>query len=368
MRTEEVIINLKYEKEDLSMKIEQQPFGMEGATLYTLINDSGIKLQATNLGARIVSLKLPIRNQLRNIVLGFPTATDYLKNSDYSYIGASIGRVAGRIASGKATINSVDYNFPQNNNDNTLHGGTDSFETKLWQTDIREQENCTQLIFTYHSPNGENGFPGNLTSVVTYTLTQDNEWCIDFKATTDQDTLYNPTNHVYFNLLGEPDKSVSDHLLHLKASRFAVIDSNCLPTGELREVKDTPFDFTSILGSNLEKGFTSNYEQNIIVDGYDHPFVFNNCDINEMQGFLQSPNQDVTIKIYTDAPAVVVYTMNIGEKSIPTGNKWIGNHGGITLETQILPDAIHHEGFGDIILKSKNEFQSKTIFKIEWEQ
>lgn len=348
------------------MKMTKESFGLEGAQLYTITNDQGMTLQVSNLGARIVSLTIPVHGKKRNIVLGFPTAEDYVEKDPY--IGASIGRVAGRIKDGKAKIGDLEYQLAQNDHEQTLHGGPHSFESKLWETDIEERADDIQVRFTYVSPNGENGFPGQLKAVVIYTLTNNNDWIIDYYAETDQETLYNPTNHVYFNLLGDPNQSVKEHLLYLNADRFAVINEKVLPTGELRSVTGTPFDFTNPLGAPLEQGFETDYEQNRLVGGYDHPFVFSNPSTDQPQGILQSPEQDVTVELTTDRPAVVVFTMNLGEKTIPVGRNAIRNHSGITLETQVLPGATEFSDFGDIRLMSENEFHSTTSFHVSWEK
>lgn len=348
------------------MKIVKESFGIEGAQLYTITNDQGMTLQISNLGARIVGLKVPVHGKERNLVLGFPTAEDYLEKDPY--IGASIGRVAGRIKDAEAKIGDLVYHFDQNDHGNTLHGGANSFEVKLWETDIEEKEDEIQVRFTYVSADGENGFPGQLKAVVIYTLNNNNDWIIDYHAETDKETLYNPTNHVYFNLLGDPEKSVKEHVLQLNADKFAVINEHVLPTGELREVAGTPFDFSNPLGAALEQGFDTDYEQNRLVGGYDHPFVFTHMQGTKPQGFIQSPDGEVKVELYTDRPAVVVFTMNLGEKTIPVGREYIRDHSGVTLETQVLSGATEFADFGNIELKSENEFRSTTKFHVEWQK
>lgn len=345
------------------MKVEKIPFGNTGAQLISIVNDHNMRLEVTDFGARIVNLFVPRKDgEIKNVVLGFDTAEEYLDKD--TYFGATIGRVAGRIAGGKFTLNGQNYQAVQNEGKNTLHGGPKSFEEKIWTTDIVESDDKVDIIFNYSSPDGENGFPGNLDATVVYTLTNDNEWTVTYKAESDKATLYNPTNHVYFNLSGNFTQDVSEHELWTTANKFAVIDDESLPTGELRDVKGTPFDFTS-KGTLVGQGFTSDYQQNQLVSGYDHPFVFPKIETNKPQAVLTSPDKQLTLSILTDAPTVVIYTTNIGDKTVDLGDVTIGQHAGITMETQLLPDAIHHEGFGDIVLSDEGIFSSFTTFRFE---
>ncbi|WP_207696395.1 aldose epimerase family protein [Enterococcus sp. DIV0212c] len=343
------------------LKINKQEFG-ETAILYSLTNDNGLTMNVTNLGARIVDLIVPVNGEERNIVLGFESAEEYLTKD--IYFGATIGRVAGRIKHGSFSLDGKSYQLPVNpENGHTLHGGTESFETKFWDAEIEETTNQVSVAFSYVSPDGENGFPGELKSCVRYSLTNENEWIIDYQAETDQPTLYNPTNHVYFNLTGDMTQSVGEHELFVDADRFAVVDEDTTVTGELRSVEETPFDFKE--PKSVEQVFQTTYEQNSLVDGLDHPFMLNQTGFDAPQAVITAPEKDLTVEMYTDRPAVVIFTAQFGNNGPEVRGQKLANHGGITLETQVSPGAVEFDGFGNIELYPDAPYQSRTIFKIK---
>lgn len=336
------------------MKIESTAFG-KNATLYTLENDNGIKLGVTDFGARIVNLLIPTENGEKNLILGFDSADEYAEKD--TYIGATIGRVAGRITDGKADIAGTSYQFPKNNSGNTLHGGPDSFEVKTFTAETEENTNEAAVIFSYISPDGENDFPGELHLSVRYSLNNDDEWTVSYTANTDKATLFNPTNHVYFNLTGDVTQSVDNHQLTVAADKFVVLGEGTLATGELRDVKDTPFDFRQ--GNAVKQAFETDYEQNTLVKGLDHPFVLTET---SPQAVLTAPAGDISIEMTTDEPAVVIFTAQFGETPEMRGEK-LAYRGGITLETQVMPGALEY-GFGDIVLQPEDTFTSSTTYKI----
>ncbi|MGX7030311.1 aldose epimerase family protein [Vagococcus zengguangii] len=338
------------------MTISVQDFG-NGATLYTITNKHNVSLSATDLGARIVKWLVPTAEGEKNIVLGFDNATGY--QTIDTYLGSTIGRVAGRISNGQFEIDGTDYQVETqaSQNNHTLHGGPESFETKIWKTDVNEAQN--QLVFSYHSPDGENGFPGNLEVQVTYTLTDDNEWVIDYQATTDNATLFNPTNHVYFNLTGNHEETIHEHTLQLASDMFAVINEDVTVTGEKRAVDGTPFDFRQ--ASKLAQIYDTNYEQNVLVGGLDHPFFLEKT--TEPQAVLTSPSGDIKVEMHTDEDAVVIFSANFGPDK-EDGSEKITNFTGITLETQAAPGAIEFDGFGDIVLRPGQTYRSQTGFKV----
>ncbi len=269
------------------LKISNQKFG-ENAILYSLTNDNGLTMTVTNLGARIVDLIVSVNGEKRNIVLGFDTAEEYLSKD--MYFGATIGRVAGRIKDGSFSIDEHKYQLPVSpENGHTLHGGAESFEAKIWEAEIEEKSNQVSVIFSYMSPDKEHGFPGELKARVIYSLTNENEWIIDYQAETDQPTLYNPTNHVYFNLTGDVTQSVGEHELFVDADRFAVVDSDTTVTGELRSVDETPFDFRE--SKSMNQVFETNYEQKNLVDGLDHPFMLNRTGFDQPQAIITAPKK-----------------------------------------------------------------------------
>lgn len=342
------------------VKISQRKFG-ESAILYSLTNDLGTTMNVTDLGARIVDLIVPINGEQRNIILGFDSAEEYLGKD--MYFGATIGRVAGRIKKGLFTIEDQNYSLPvDRENGNILHGGPNSFEAKIWLAKTEESDDKVSVVFSYISPDGENGFPGKLEAVVTYSLTNKNEWIIDYQAVADQPTLYNPTNHVYFNLTGDMSQSVGTHELFVDADRFAVVGNDTTATGELRAVLNTPFDFNQ--ASKLDQVFSTSYEQNKLVNGLDHPFILNQTGFETPQTIITAPTKDLSVEMYTDRPAVVIFTAQFGEAGPEVRGQKLVNHGGLTLETQVSPGAVEFEGFGDIVLSPETTFNSRTIFKI----
>ncbi|WYJ99999.1 galactose mutarotase [Enterococcus sp. 7F3_DIV0205] len=342
------------------LKISNQKFG-ENAILYSLTNDNGLTMNVTNLGARIVDLIVPVNGEKRNIVLGFDTAEEYLSKD--MYFGATIGRVAGRIKDGSFSIDNHKYQLPVSpENGHTLHGGPESFEAKIWKAEIEEKSNQVSVIFSYMSPDGEHGFPGELKARVIYSLTNENEWIVDYQAETDQPTLYNPTNHVYFNLTGDVTQSVGEHELFVDADRFAVVDSDTTVTGELRSVDETPFDFKE--SKSMNQVFETRSEQNNLVNGLDHPFILNRTGFDQPQAIITAPKKDLSVEMYTDRPAVVIFTAQFGEMGPEVRGEKLVNHGGLTLETQVSPGAVEFDGFGDIILYPETIYQSRTIYKI----
>lgn len=336
------------------MKIESRSFGAN-ATLYTLENDNGIKLEVTDYGARIVNLFVPTAEGEKNIVLGFESAEEYAEKDNY--IGATIGRVAGRITDGKFEIDGTHYQIPQNENSSTLHGGPNSFETKIWAAKTEESAEEAAVVFSYVSPEGENDFPGELTVEVRYSLNNDDEWKVSYTANTDKATLFNPTNHVYFNLTGDVTQTVDEHQLSLAADKFVVLRKGTLATGELRDVEGTPFDFRQ--GNAVKQTFETDYEQNVLVNGLDHPFMLTE---NSPQAVLTAPKGDIAIEMTTDEPTVVIFTAQLGETPEMRGKK-MANRGGITLETQVSPGALEH-GFGNIVLRPEDTFTSSTTYKV----
>lgn len=344
------------------MEIKTSSFGKNGAQLFSLINDQGLILEVSNYGARVVNLFVPEKKGKRNLILGFDSAEEYAEKD--SYIGATIGRVAGRISQGQFTLDQKSYQLPKNDGENHLHGGYESFDRQLWQAEIFENTEAVSVEFSLESPALENDYPGNVTIKVRHTLTNANQWQIDYSGVTDQVTLFNPTNHVYFNLNTETNQEIGNHRLTLAAEEFIVLTDELIPTGEKRPVKDTPFDFTDPSGTVIQRGFDSQDEQTTLVDGYDHAFLL---PVGEtVKGQLTNSDGSIAVKLYTDAPSVVVYTSNAVVTPIPMRTSQQVYHGGITFETQGLPDAINHPDFGQIVLHPTEEFKSRTTFEIVW--
>lgn len=344
------------------MEILTQPFGAQ-ATSYTLINDHGVALSVTDFGARIVSLRLPLATGERELVLGFDSAEEYQQKD--TFIGATIGRVAGRIAGAHWAHDGVDYQFEANENDNTLHSGVIGFDQRCWQAAPQVTATEARVVFTYVSEDGENGFPGQVTVNVTYALANDNVWRLTYEAVTDTPTLFNPTNHVYFNLTGDPSQSVAAHQLKIAADTFAPIGDKNLTTGEIRSVAGTSFDFRAAkpVGTTIES--TDDQHQRV-GHGLDHPFLLQDTQ-GAPQAELLSPDGLVRVAMTTTAPAVVVFTGNFGtDFTLPMRQSQLKNHGGITLETQAVPGAERFASYGDIVLTPASPYQQVTELELDF--
>src|SRR6185436_12552669 len=272
-----------------------------GLLIYTLTNSLGFEVSVTNYGGAVTSLKTPDRDgNFDEIVLGFETLDDYVHNP--RYFGALIGRHANRIANGKFSLNGSNYQLPQNNGANHLHGGFKGFDKRVW--DVRESEKTLHL--TYFSKDGEEGYPGNVTAAVDYTLL-DNELRIDYCATTDRDTIVNLTNHSYFNLRGAG--TILDHELTLNADHYTPVSEALIPTGEIKAVAGTPMDFRSgkAIGSELQN----------VPGGYDHNFVLNNADGSLRPGArLYEPVTGRVLEIFTTEPGMQFYSGNFLDGSL----------------------------------------------------
>jgi len=342
------------------MKVTKSSFGEE-AFLFTIENKNGLIVEATNFGARIVNLFVPTESGRKNIVLGFDSIEDYKKET---YYGATIGRVAGRIKNGQFSIGELLYHTSVNQLGNTLHGGTPGFDSKLWDCEVHETEESASIIFSTHSPDGENGFPGNLKVSVTYTLDNLNIWSVSYYAKSDKDTIFNPTNHVYFNLTGDPSIPIDDHFLQLYSEKFAPVNEDTTVTGEKQSVIGTPYDFRT--PKKLKSTFEAFDAEVKKVLGIDHPFFLSDPGLNQTAAKLISPDEKIEVVVYTEEPAIVVYTANYVE-GVPLmhGEKLI-QHGGITFETQASPGAIEFEDFGDIILRADENYTSQTKYKINF--
>lgn len=342
------------------MNITTKDFGA-GYTIITITNPNGLQLTVSDLGARITSLKVPTTNGLRELVLGFDTAKEYLEKD--VYIGASIGRVAGRIQNGTFQIDRKIYKVQvDETTGNTLHGGTPGFESKKWQYQIIDNDDEASVIFYTVSPDGENGFPGNLYVEIRYTLTSANVWKVETRATSDKDTLFNPTNHVYFNLTGDVTQPVDEHTLWVDSDRFAPLNRESIPIGEKLPVEGTAFDFRKSV--KLKEIFNSTFDQKELVGGIDHPFFLNRPELSRSSVKLSSPDEVVTIEIATKEPSVVIFTANFGENTPIMHGKQLANHGGITFETQVSPGAEQYPDFGDIVLRTDSTYQTMTEFHI----
>ncbi|WP_082455351.1 aldose epimerase family protein [Hymenobacter sp. AT01-02] len=325
--------------------------------LYTLTNAHGMKVSITNFGGTITSLMVPDKaGKLGDVVLGFDNVNGYqspeFKKSN-PYFGALIGRYGNRIGKGKFTLDGKEYSLPLNNNGNTLHGGEKGFDEKVWQAEPGTSADGQTLKLTYLSKDGEEGFPGNLNVTVVYTLTNDDALKIDYSASTDKATPVNLTNHAYFNLSG--GKDVLGHEVTMPADRYTVVDAGLIPTGELRPVKGTPFDFTSAhtIGERIGQ----------VPGGYDHNWVLNQASGSHAAATVYEPTTGRTMEVTTTEPGLQFYTGNFLDGTLKGKGTTYGKHAGFCMETQHFPDSPNQPKFPSTILKPGETLQSTTTYK-----
>ena len=351
-------------KEEFVLKASDFQKTIDGkvTNLYLLKNDK-IKVYITNYGGRIVSLLTPDRyGQMGDVVLGFKSIDDYL-SANGPYHGALIGRVGNRIAKGKFTLDSKTYSLPINNNENHLHGGPEGFNNQVWEVKAVDQ---SSISMNYFSKDGEMGYPGNLDVQVKYSLNNENELLISYKATTDKSTPVNLTNHAFFNLAGEASGTINDHLLRLNADHFTPVDETLIPLGENRSVEGTPFDFRipKTIGRDLNQQNT-NTQMNY-GGGYDHNFVLNKENDREMSlaGYVIDPKTGRRMDIFTEEPGIQFYGGNFmdGSDIGKYGKKFLYRES-FALETQHFPDSPNQPSFPNIILLPGEIYQTKSIYK-----
>lgn len=320
---------------------------------YALTNRNGILIELLNYGGIIRSLNLPDRNgETANCVLGFDQIRDYEEKSPY--FGAIIGRYGNRIAEGKFTLDGTVYSLTQNHGIDHLHGGTQGFDKAIWAVEEEYAPESIGLILTYESPHMEEGYPGTLTTQVTYRLTNENTLTIDYSAQTDRPTILNLTQHSYFNLSGNPQQNCLDHSLTIKADAFLAIDDRVLPTGEKVSVKNTPFDFNT--AKNIGVALAQPHEQLRFGEGFDHCYCFPSQakGINEVAKLVH-PKSGRTIRVATSTPGMQLYTGNhLTTPFVPNGT--------ICLETQAYPDSPNRNNFPSTILRPGETFSSSTHF------
>ncbi|RBW71144.1 aldose epimerase family protein [Bacillus taeanensis] len=342
------------------MNVLQKKFAvLDGQTVhsYTLKNDA-MEVTCINYGCIITKILTPDQNGvLENIVLGFDSLEEYQKFSPY--FGAVVGRTAGRIKNGEFELDGQTYILPQNENNNHLHGGIEGFDRKLWDAEVIEAENEVGVEFSYTSADGEEGYPGNLKVTVTYTLNNQNEFVISYHGVSDQKTLVNLTNHTYFNLSGNLKRDVLEHELTINSNQFAELNMELIPTGEFIDVNETAFDLRE--GKKIREGVESGHPQNLLAGkGYDHPFLLNENNHKEIVLFDEESGRKMIVK--TDEPSVVLYTGNKLEGQFDIRGTKSRNYSGLCLETQGLPDSIHHSHFPSCVLEKDEEYFTKTTY------
>lgn len=329
--------------------------GQEGK-LYLLKNKNGMKAKVSDYGATLVSLFVPdCEGLLRDVVLGYDDVAGY--EAGTCYFGATVGRVANRIAKGKFQLNGKNYDLTQNDNGNSLHGGRDYMNQRMWEV---EMETDQEITFFLNSPDGDQGYPGMVDIRVTYMLTDENELKIHYHAVPQADTLLNMTNHSYFNLDGHDSGTAVEQKALICAQSFTRADAECIPTGEVIPVEGTPMDFRTAKKISLE--IDAEYEPLILGKGYDHNWVLDGEGFRKA-GALYSEKSGIGMEVYTDLPGIQFYTGNFIEKEIGKGGATYGRRQGVCFETQYFPDAIHHENFVSPVTKAGEVYDTTTVYR-----
>lgn len=333
--------------------IQIEPFGKEPAKKYRLHNSRGMQVTVTNFGARLIEVLLPVEEDggLRNVSLCTDSAEDYLVKD--AFVGSTVAPVAGRISGAATLIKGKTVHFTENEPGRTLHSGVNTSIEQYWTTDLDEEAN--QVVFHLTIPDGHNGFPGAVNVTATYQLTEENELKIHYQANSEKDTIFNPTNHAYFNLSGDFSKTVADHQLKIAADKFVPLGEDNMPTGEFQSVEGTPFDFREF--ACLGQGLESQHPQNALVNGYDHPWVLKN---EEVPVEVISPDEKIRLRLRSNQPAVVIYTYNHGPTAMT------GQHTVFSLECQGFPNACNLGGFGSILLEKGKTFNSQFSYQFEF--
>ncbi len=355
----------------MAASLSQEPYGStadgQAVTRYTLRNTHGVTVSFLSYGGIICELRVPDRNgHADDIVLGFSKLADYEKLNQDIHFGALIGRYANRIAAGRFTLEGNSYTLPVNDPPNTLHSGPGSFDTKVWTVAPVKIEQGAGAQLTYVSQDGENGFPGTLTTHVTYTLTDDNIFHIDYRATTDKPTVVNLTNHSYFNLAGEGSGSIEQQTIQIAGSRYTPTNATSIPTGELASVEGTPLDLRkpTVIGARLR----SSFRQMIYARGFDHNWVLDkdaNADpsIPQFAARAMDPASGRVLEVYTTQPGLQFYTGNslLGNAVGPSGRAYRQSDG-FALEAEHFPDSPNQPAFPSTVLRPGETLHEQT----EW--
>ncbi|WP_116465787.1 aldose epimerase family protein [Flagellimonas flava] len=335
----------------------------DSVKLYTLRNGKGIEAYFTNFGQRLVSLYVPDKNgKLEDIVLGFNSLEEYGQEGA-AYFGATIGRYGNRIANGSFVLDGKTYPLAKNNGPNHLHGGLKGFDNVVWKVDEVSQKS---IQFSRISPDGEEGYPGNLAVKVSYKLTEDNELKISYEATTDKKTVVNLTHHSFFNLKGEGNGTIEDHILTINADLYTPIDENLIPTGELANVKQTPLDFTS--PKTIGQDIHNNSSQLTMAGGFDHNYILETSSKNSeglvMAAKVEEPSSGRTMEVYTNEPGIQFYSGNFLDGTVKgkSGRKYL-KRGAFCLETQHYPNSPNQSGFPSTELDVGDTYTSVCVYK-----
>lgn len=340
------------------MKMEEKIIGtIEGKTVksFTVRNSSGMEATVLEWGCVIQEIGVPDSSgNVENVVLGYRTLEEYA--NDQAFLGAVVGRVAGRIQQAELLIDGKFFKLPENDSGNTLHGGPVGFHRQIWKGRTETDDSEARVIFTYISEDGEQGFPGRLEAQVVYALNEKNELAIRCRAVSDKKTAVNLTNHSYFNLSGGLKRNALDHVLTMESEQFVELDASLIPTGHALSVDDTVFDFRS--GRSIREGIVSSHPQIELAGGYDHPFLLNGEGISKMK--LEDPESGRVMEVETDRPAVIFFSGNNLDGDIQLKERKSERHLGICLETQIAPGNMEA-----VLLDAGEVFEAKTTFRFK---
>ncbi len=341
------------------MNIIKEKYKDSGIELFTLRNSQGMEVLLSNVGASILKMLVPNRNgQVQDVVLGYKDPEAYFDNK--ASHGAVVGRVANRISNAQFSLNGRVYQLDKNEGKNTLHNGFERFANRIWRSELMDNESVVK--FSLHSPDGDQGMPGSADISVRYHLNDDNALSVSYQALADRDTFFNLTNHAYFNLEGENQASVLDHVLYLDCDSFTPVDEASIPSGEIRSVSGTAFDFRQkkAIGRDIAKSDTQLQNGH----GYDHNFVLNNPGFDKPVAVVEAPDSGIVMEVFTDLPGVQFYTGNfLGREAAERNKSAYVSRSGFCLETQYFPDTPNKPQFPSCMFKAGTEFESKTVFK-----
>ena len=349
-----------------AQKITRADFGKtpdgQSVELFTLTNGMGTEAKITNYGGIVVSLSVPDRNRkFADVVLGFSDLESYLKG--HPYFGTIIGRYGNRIAKGRFSLNGAEYKLAVNNGPNHLHGGVKGFDKVVWTPTVTTTRNAATLSLTYLSKDGEEGYPGNLNVNVVYTLTNNNELRIEYSATTDKDTVVNLTHHSYFNLAGEGNGDILGHELRLHAGHYLPTDATSIPTGEIRSVGHSPFDFMAL--KTIGERINQNDQQLQFGSGYDHNWVVSNNRPGRLTvaAEVYEPTSGRLMQLWTTEPGIQFYSGNFLDGTL-TGKsgKPYPRRSGFCLETQHYPDSPNQPKFPSTTLRKGATYRTTTVY------
>lgn len=327
------------------------------AALYTIENTQGMRMSVTDFGAALVSVVIKDKDGTeRDVVLGCDSVEGYEKGG--SFFGAVVGRNANRIGGAAFILNGKEYRLTANERGNNLHSGMDFYNKRMWEV---KKAGTHSITFALFSPDGDQGYPGDLRMEVTYALTEENEVKISYRGITSEDTIINMTNHSYFNLNGEDGEDIRNHIVKIDSDCFAETDAEQIPTGRMLDVTGTPMDFRSekMIGEEID----ADYALLRLAGGYDHNWGLKNNGKYKKAAEAYSPLTGIRMEVYTDLPGMQMYTGNGTEEKYGKGGRGYGKNSGVCFETQYYPDAVHHDGFEAPICKAGEIYETATGYR-----